>query len=755
MSQELLYTSAPTGLKSGSRGFATVLCTAGMASNITSRLETLSGYRHVFAPQDPQASLNPVSWSHLRLTINGQPTSILSRVAAYGVDYSGRTNKLAHHVVPSPTEMAQAGPAWLMLQSSWVRTDWDGSCQMPPSGPVLPSGNQPVAICQRWQQVTGDAGWGGVLAETIASPTAKPLWIVFSIDQSAGLLSLINESIALLPVSQRWRATFSTYYTNLPPEIDCKIRCVLVGTEEAKLAPARGVVIDLTKNLTPAAESAYVETARTGFVAAQPIAPMPENLGGHTSSSNSSPLEVIDGGPLWPDELSLQPPAVLGKPPALALPNKPNLPPQLPSKAFNGGVDEATKRRIGWAIGISVLAIILLLSAAIPVILKMKKHSDGITELAANNRGRVDSTEEKERPHAAIRDGRFMLLEQTSENQTAGNDGAGAIEETTGTATEQAEPEEAGARESAAAETASTDAAATAETASTDAVTMEAATVKVVATEGPAMETANTEASAMEATDKDAAANQVAEKASTDRELEGWLDIKKFIDSESVEISFSRSISLRVAESYTWTMNGTPKSEERKAFDGKSIDQPVVRNVTLKLTFNHAAEIMNGRLIIAQSRANKEPMEIIALLNIIRDAYKSISSDQSSLSEKTKNDTQIVIPAMTTTNFMSSFAELDQICSKVISDYERRIEELNIKKAPANTEEEIKMLAENIKNIINAKLRPALADVESMNSMNIGVFDFYAPRKGTNGALDKLSDAFEVVPVILKLKIKE
>ena len=383
MSQELLYTSAPTGLKSGSRGFATVLCTAGMASNISTRLETLSGYRHVFSPQDPQASLNPVSWSHLRLTINGQPTSILSRIAAYGVDYSGRTNKLAHHVVPTPAELAKAGPAWMLLQSSWVRSDWDGNCQTPASGPALPSGNQPVEVCQRWQQTTGDAGWGGVLAETISSPGSKPLWIVFSIDQSASLLILINESIALMPVSQRWRATFSTYYTNLPPEIDCKIRCVLVGTEEAKLAPARGTVIDLTKTLTPAPDSAYVETARTGVVMAKAITPVPASPGVHPRSSTSSPLEVIDGDSLWPEEISLQPPAVLGKPPGLAMVNQPNLPPQLPAGALSVG-DKGRRRRIGWAIGISALAIILLLSAAIPVILAMKKHSDGIAELAAN-----------------------------------------------------------------------------------------------------------------------------------------------------------------------------------------------------------------------------------------------------------------------------------------------------------------------------------------------------------------------------------
>lgn len=88
MSFELLYTSAPSGLKPGTRGFTTVLCTEGIPPNVVQRLETLSGYRHVFSAQDTRATENPVCYSHLRVPIAGKPTSVLSRIAAYGVDYS-------------------------------------------------------------------------------------------------------------------------------------------------------------------------------------------------------------------------------------------------------------------------------------------------------------------------------------------------------------------------------------------------------------------------------------------------------------------------------------------------------------------------------------------------------------------------------------------------------------------------------------------------------------------------------------------
>src|SRR3954463_12353575 len=99
MTQEICYTSAPRGLRPGSRGFCTVLSSAGMAKNLADRLEALSGYRHVFAANDPQAHLNPVVHSHLRINVGGAAYHILSRICAAGLDYTQRSNKFAHHVV--------------------------------------------------------------------------------------------------------------------------------------------------------------------------------------------------------------------------------------------------------------------------------------------------------------------------------------------------------------------------------------------------------------------------------------------------------------------------------------------------------------------------------------------------------------------------------------------------------------------------------------------------------------------------------
>lgn len=264
MTIELLYTSAAQGLKQGSRGFCTVVCTAGLPINLAQRLEALSGYRHLYQPGDQRADDNPVCHSHIRLAVGGKTLSILSRVGAYGVDYSQRTNKIAHHVVFDGAVPA-CGPAAVLSQSGIMRTNWDGECKTLQSGPQVPPIALHPAPCQEWKRITGDAGWAGVVANAWLQPTGKPVWIVFSESHSQWLLELMQEATAILPESQRWQATFSTFCTNLPPDVDCRVRCVIAGSDEARMSIARGTVLDLTKPLGLAPNNDATEAARNGY----------------------------------------------------------------------------------------------------------------------------------------------------------------------------------------------------------------------------------------------------------------------------------------------------------------------------------------------------------------------------------------------------------------------------------------------------------------------------------------------------------
>ncbi len=258
----MLYTSAPQGLRHGSRGFCTVLTTAGMPINVISKLEAISSYRHLNQGSGRRPADNPVAHSHQRVALAGQTVSVLSRVADYGADYSGRTNKLAHHITIDPAEMAAAGPAWVMRQRTLFRTEWLGHCETPSAGPAIPRGDQPPRVCSAWKNVAGDAGWGGVVAEAVASGGSEPLWIVYPLDSHDWVLEMMDEAISLLPPAMRWRATFSTFAVNIPPDVDCKIRCVPAGTNEARFAVSGGKAIDLTRSPAITTASQWVERAR-------------------------------------------------------------------------------------------------------------------------------------------------------------------------------------------------------------------------------------------------------------------------------------------------------------------------------------------------------------------------------------------------------------------------------------------------------------------------------------------------------------
>ncbi len=261
MLQELIFTSAPVGLKPGIQGFCTVACTTGMPPNLAKLLESLSGYRHVFLPPDANATKNPPACSHLLLNLGGVPWHILSRTADAGLDYMQRTNKISHHLVLDKVELQEAGPAAVLSQYQFLAS-WNQKPVVLPANKKLPAISSPPRICERWAQLTGDAGWGGILAETAL--TKRPVSIIFR--PGMNMLPLLDEAMALLPPELRWQISFSTYCCNLPNGTGCQWKCILAGSPEMAQArlTANTLVIDLTQTLGKPPAGQLVEAARTG-----------------------------------------------------------------------------------------------------------------------------------------------------------------------------------------------------------------------------------------------------------------------------------------------------------------------------------------------------------------------------------------------------------------------------------------------------------------------------------------------------------
>ncbi len=325
MAQELIYTSAPRGLRVGASGFCTVACTRGMAPNYIEALESLSGYTAVFPPHHPQAALNPVSFSHHVLRIGGRQVSVLSRVAAAGVDHTGRSNKLAHHVVVSPEERPAGGPAWVIQQEGMLRTGWDEPAGYIDELKRVPRGDSVPAPCRAWQERLGDAGWAGVLAQSFVEDLRRPSFLLY--EPGTDVLPLIGEAMRLLRPEQRWQVTFNTYFESLPIGATCLWRCCLPDSLALKQARRmRGaLVLDLMAGTGQPEEavrrleggSALIEYARSGVppvVKEAPREPAPVV----EEAALVSEVE-LDGVPLALESDGAPPPPDVGKARAVAM----------------------------------------------------------------------------------------------------------------------------------------------------------------------------------------------------------------------------------------------------------------------------------------------------------------------------------------------------------------------------------------------------------------------------------------------------
>ncbi len=234
MATELIITSVPKGLKPGSYGFCTAACTKDLNEPTSRALEVISGYRHLFSSEEGKA--NPVAFSYLLYEFAGRQRRVLSRVADMGLDYSGRTNKIAHHLVLSEDEKAKcdAGPAALCAGGVFMeRWPEDEQPHYLDARTVfcVESINLNAIKTGAWQKLTGDPGWAGVLAGTVL--TRRPVVLIVRPEQD--VLTLFREALVLLKPEERWKATFSTYYTSLPANAQCQWRALVDGAYDEKL----------------------------------------------------------------------------------------------------------------------------------------------------------------------------------------------------------------------------------------------------------------------------------------------------------------------------------------------------------------------------------------------------------------------------------------------------------------------------------------------------------------------------------------
>ncbi len=291
MAYELIYTSAERGLRPGTRGFCTVAHTKGMPPHLIQLMEALSAYKNLYGLHEASDMAEPVAWSHITSNLAGHGVSVLSRVGATSADHTGRSNKIAHHVLVNARERAEGGPAWVCMQDGFLIESWEGQPHLIEQPKKIPHGDSVLGPASTWAEITGDAGYAAFLPEAFkANPDGI---VVLAFEPGMDMFSLIAESLALVPTEMRWRVTYSTYFTSLPVGATCNWRCCIAKSEEfrdVKRNP-KALVLDLTGTLPPPPTGPLAELARNGRI----VVPKVDNSGGGSGEGRGKRGFVVMG----------------------------------------------------------------------------------------------------------------------------------------------------------------------------------------------------------------------------------------------------------------------------------------------------------------------------------------------------------------------------------------------------------------------------------------------------------------------------
>lgn len=200
-----------------------------MREPLVLRLEQLSYYQHLSLTGGKN---NPI-FAHRIVDIRGLRFHVLSRIQDSGLDFTGRTNFVAHHLVVSVEEIQQCPTPPIILRDwdGWV-TSWAGEPRFleDEDWSALQALCSETAVPARtWQQITGDAVNGYGLLEARAGAA---FWAGDQSDETT--LSLLAESVELLEVrdprrefrSASWEYTFTTSLQEQDNPGDFRWRCL-------------------------------------------------------------------------------------------------------------------------------------------------------------------------------------------------------------------------------------------------------------------------------------------------------------------------------------------------------------------------------------------------------------------------------------------------------------------------------------------------------------------------------------------------
>lgn len=204
----MIFTSTPQGLEPGRTGFCTVARHRSLPSRLVRELERTSVYDFNLG-EGAKAQIN----SFRRFDLGSEQFYALTRIRDSGLDYTNRTNYIAHHLIFDGLEVAVSpSPAEIFLQwDGWLDV-WEGSARWFEDAEITDVSSckmQGLSPAQSWQHATND---GGNAAYLVAEKAAHPILLEFEPGQEDDLLLKFAESCALLSMPmEAWQFAFTTY----------------------------------------------------------------------------------------------------------------------------------------------------------------------------------------------------------------------------------------------------------------------------------------------------------------------------------------------------------------------------------------------------------------------------------------------------------------------------------------------------------------------------------------------------------------
>jgi hypothetical protein len=260
MAHQLIFTSMRRTLIGGS-GYGIAAQTPNFPKVLAEELARQSGYSEIYPASDPNRAFNPVNYLHQK----AGNWHILGRICHTDNDYSGRSNYLAHYFVLEPSELAPCGPVAL-LQALPFLDKFEGDSRIIPAIQLPKLAASKPKPCAAWRKATGDAGWGGVLAESLS--TGQPVGLLYGKNlHGPKALELVGETLALLVPADQWKISFCTHLEGYPKATSCRLKMLQEGCPTARDFRQRTDSWDLAKgSMGQPPGQDWPEYARTGIL---------------------------------------------------------------------------------------------------------------------------------------------------------------------------------------------------------------------------------------------------------------------------------------------------------------------------------------------------------------------------------------------------------------------------------------------------------------------------------------------------------